>query len=362
MDYRIDKIVSTIEKIAKGVNIFDYVNYPKNIVAAYGSKLYSTSTGVEYSNDYGKSWTKIVDVPTFIEMHITRNNIVYGFSTSGSTIKLHRSTDFITFTEVDLTEFGNIRPIRAYGYDSNGNTFVFAEKNNSLAPESPVARLFTTSDGGITFNVSLSVETGVGDITKIGHFHNVSYIGGATMYDEPYTWIATTGDHNNNIKWFISRDNALTWDEIEGLGNQVYRTLWVDRTADNYVIWATDALPPQLGGIYRAKLDDIVNTTELVHPLYSVAFASRVRAKGICVTVGEGATSNRTVYIYASKDGGKTWQVEKELSVASESTHAQPGFHRLVGPDGQGNYYIEGVAMQDAKHVKVVNRHNTLDA
>lgn len=353
-DFRTDKIVQYLDTRDC---IYLYEKISMQVIAAMGSVLYARGAKINYSTDTGKTWTVINGEIIFDQIHISNKYTVYGFVKIGGSTKVYRSTNFVDFTEVDMSAFGIIGTVTPYAFDSNSDTFIFCESNSSISPTETEARLFRTTDGGLTFTAVLSASVGYADAAKIGHFHNVTYIGGATIYNEPDTWIATTGDHNDNVKWYKSVDNGATWTLVPGISGQKFRTLHIDRQADNWVIWATDAVPAQLSGIYRANLSDIAGTVELVHPLALTSWGSRVRAKGFCVTVREGSSNDGVVYLYASGDAGKTWQIEKELSVRNHPVnHDQPGFHNIVGPDGEGSMYIQGVALRDVQALKIKNK------
>lgn len=360
MDYRIDKI---IDYIKNNNTIFEYEAMDRRILAVQGNIIYSSKTGViYYSNNYGISWVEIV-CPVFNTMHITSNNIVYGFTSTPT--KLYKSTDFINFTEIDLSSFGDIDSVNWYNCDSNGNTFIFAEKNklqqNTISGNS-FARVFRTDDGGNTWDITLQQDLGHGVEDKIGHWHSVDYLGGAGIYNVPDIWIITSGDHNINIRWWISKDNGDTWTEIQGVQDQKYRTLVINRHADKILTWSTDAVPATLGGIYRCTdIDNVSATTELIQPIPLTSYGCKVRGKGICITEREGKYAvDGTVYLYATDDCGKTWHLDKEVQLKDNVNIAQPGFHSIIGPDGQGSYYIYGSGLKNVTSVKVKNKKQNL--
>ena len=297
------------------------------VFAGSGTKIYkSIDNGITWSTPY-----TFTDGLYATNMFYTKNNTLLVWA---SNKKLYRSTDDgTTLTEV-LSNVWNLRASDSIAQNTETGTIVIGE-NPSAAPTGSNIRLLRSTNDGQTWTTVLTRTR-----EQIRHFHSVQI--------DPYTreWIATTGDLDDEVEWWKSSDDGITWTAILGAdsgvqGNQVYRILGFIFTDDSYIfasdnpIWSVNT-----NFIASCPKDNVANISKGM-TLGAPAYAHyQVGNKFIIGTIPEGASmADKKAKLYVSLDSGKTW--EEVISWRIDSSKSRGGFSCALPPDAEGNIYIQ---------------------
>lgn len=241
-----------------------------------------------------------------------------------------------TFTQSNQTNIpSTLRQPFYHGIDSYLDTIVFAEYGTDSSREYNV---YTSTDGGISWQVTLSKTNGV----NFRHFHSVNY--------NPYTnkFIVTSGDKNNEIHWWESSD-GLTWTEMDIPKSQRYRVLNFIFLNEKEILWASDSVGDYIyAEVCKANIIDIKNTTEVIMTLPHAGWV--LAGGGDLIVIGTSTEStdinDKNANLYVSRDGGKTFK--KEIDAPIEPTQTIGGFRYLRGINSNNEivmsiYNISGV-------------------
>ncbi len=291
----------------------------------------------EVSFDAGETWQDCTgitaaDNPIIGVIFRTGKAVVFG------TTAYYYSDDCISFTKVLYSTAG----IAAAPYYSGVSllpgqavdTAIFGEYTASFTGS---CKLWKSTDAGKTWATSLDVQT------SIRHFHTTAYCRHVTYGG----MLATSGDVDEQIQWWLSSDWGTNWTKIVDGGSQDvldpqnFRTIGQVFDEDANVFWGTDNDYNDMTAIYKAPLNNPLQKTK-VFDMAGVCYGIR-QAGGIFVAISKPSSvqGNTASYIYCSQDSGKTWDVVmKELPLAITPTNNPSGFNRIIGPDCFGRFYI----------------------
>lgn len=278
------------------------VRYGVKAVDRNSRKIFaSISNKVMMSEDGGETWelrTSLEDRQTFLAGFYTDSGTLLAITDKRS---LLRSTDDgQTFELIDTGT--SWRAMEGVAQNPRTGTILYGE-NPQYAERDEQIRIRRSVDDGRSWDDVL-IRTGA----DVRHFHSVDY--------DVFTghWYATTGDLDEQIEWWVSKDDGLTWKAIVGAdsgvkGDQTYRTLGLMFT-DSKIIWPTDnSLDFSLNYVVAAPKDDPSNIDKLLS-LPGVGFA-KVQY-GPYMLIGtqydKGLTQDKTAQIYISKDSGESWE------------------------------------------------------
>lgn len=341
----VDKTCVSHEKLSD-IYTFPYRQYRalscrKNVI------LFANNATLYTSNDNGRTITKTIDTGldaqttyiTFGKISDSNANKMIVFSNKGDVLI---STDGgETWTSADLsTASGNDSVISPFhnGCVWIGNYIIFGEYGTTA---NRPYRIFRSVDNGTTWTASLSKN----NPSEIRHWHHIDYL----AYSRKL--IATSGDENNQVHWYISSDFGANWAEVEGINNtayaQRYRTCRIQEIAYNKIMWGSDAVS-RICEICTANIDDVVNTTEVIFNTAKTIFGIHVNGADIIAltdTESSDFADNRAS-VYRSKDCGKTWERILEYQVQSNAG----GFKACVGIDDIGEFVVVTSANGTAYH------------
>lgn len=289
---------------------------------------HSAGLGLYKSVDGGYTWSRPSVMPTGDTLKngfITKNGTLFLTTLSD---KVYRSTDGgATVTKVlDAVSW---RMFDSIEQNTETGTIIFGEN----PPDASGLRLMRSTDDGLTWTAVLDRKT------HIRHWHSVQI--------DPYSgkWVATSGDLDNQVEWWTSSDDGLTWECIVGgdsgvAGDQIYRTLGLFFTEEEYV-WASDnpLWSHNKNFVCRVKKDatgQMIKGMTLPAPAYAF---SQVGETWLLGTMPEGNTSiDRLARLYISRNEGLTW--DKVLDWRVEEGSVKGGFASLSNTDQDGNLYI----------------------
>lgn len=309
----------------------------KIVIGVSAKKIYANNSGtLESSVDGGKTWLStglVLESGSFSSVYTTQKGVILAFANRPS--KMFRSADDgVTWEEIIVHADGWIRPF-PQGIGSNGDTIIFGEWTLN---EFPVSRMFKSTNGGRTWTIIKTLQ----QPDEVRHFHTCQYFGDGK-------WIATTGDYSsghhytdagdNQVHWFISRDNGETFTEIEGV-DQRHRTLYMHLLGGTDLMWSADGVPgKQYGAIYKAPLDNPLDV-EVVFPLGKTSWGvAGADGRYVCGTSLEPGDDDNLTHAYSSVDGGKTWQLESYHRAKDGDDFV--GYRFPMGPDNLGNIYVQ---------------------
>lgn len=314
-------------------------------LSADGKILYGSKNNRVYrSIDTGKTWVQ-TDIPAMANNH----SYIVAVATSGvfliSGNTPYHSTNGINFTPLNTGDIADIRRPLLGGFAVNGDTIIFGEYGTAPGGEpSPYRRIFRSTDGGATWAVVLDCSD-LSSPNRIRHFHSVDHFASNRF-------VATAGDGLDDVKWFTSK-NGIDWTLIPATTRQqIYRTLGIVATTvgqnsaglvDEYgpfgirQIWATDS--DVQSAIYVCEKGEEAYPQQLLN-LPGRAYAVEGYHNEVLVGVlGEdGDKGSKLGYIFVTKDGGNTWQIDHTWQVGAESTSG--GVHGIIGPDILGRYHL----------------------
>lgn len=295
-----------------------YVSIDGGVTYTLKSSI-SGITGVE-SNDYiTKGRISLWDDSKIIIF--TNNGLVLVSTNSGT-----------SWTLCDLSAFSSEYAILPPFYNDYlwiGNVVLFGEYG--ITQNRPY-RVFRSDDNGTTWSVVLSKE----NPSEIRHWHNMDYM----IYSDKI--ILTSGDENNNVRWFISADKGATWTEVEGINYQIYsqryRTLRIMEVAYNKIMWGADSVS-KISEICIADLDNIVATTEVLTDLNKTIFGIQKNGQDIlaitCTETTDFQDGLATLYI--SRDNGKSFK----RCLETKALHGGAGgFRACLGINENGEYLV----------------------
>ncbi len=202
--------------------------------------------------------------------------------------------------------------------DENNSIIMFAEYENSKATPPEKISIFRSKDFGLTWEEVFSLN----HPSEMKHWH--------TLQKDPYRpnyWLATGGDIPEQSRWFLSKDNGDTWQEITDTNYcnedfpayslSAHRTTAIEITED-YYYFSTDDL---MGGpreyflehkqkrqssskLYRASKTEPI-TLEYISNIGLHGRSMIDIGHGyIIITEGKYATYNTQVY-YTAKNNSK---------------------------------------------------------
>lgn len=303
----------------------------KNIV------LMSKGTTIYISEDNGRTIAKTfntgLDATTkyisFGKISDTNANKMVVFSNKGDV--LYSIDGGETWTTADLeTARGETAVLPPFynGCIWIGNYILFAEYGTTA---NRPYRVFRSGDNGATWSVVLSKE----NPSDIRHWHHIDYM----RYSQKI--ILTSGDQNEQVRWFISSDGGVTWVEVDGVNNQIYsqryRTCRIQEIAYNRIMWGSDAVS-RICEICTADLSDIVGSTEVIFNTAKTIFGICVNGSDILALTDTESSdfADNNASVYCSRDCGKTWERILEYQVQGSAG----GFKATVGVDDLGEFLI----------------------
>ena len=314
------------------------------------NKVIWASTSEEilyYSEDYGRTIRDSFNFHTNFSQNI-RNAFI---CSNGNIIVVNDSLIYYSINngkEFKLaTDTVNGKPIRcnywlsSNSIDEGNNNVIFAEYgNDGPDPDGTMKRyIWRSKNYGVTWEKILSQShqpNAQYDTSFIRHFHTCHYIAKKNI------WLATSGDNNTSIKWFISFDNGDNWMRIGNTFSQDYRTLAVEYAQNNELMWGTDnTTPNSKNAIISINWEQLFNSERILNKLIlhdgqvynfwiydnQVLFTQRVAPK-----------TNFAPKIYYSNNLGTNWEVVLEWYKTNSVSSA--GFENGCGIDDSGRVYI----------------------
>ena len=223
---------------------------------------------------------------------------------------------------------------------------MFAEYGND---DQPKKNIWRSNNGGETWASALEVDTP----TDIRHFHTLHWV------QEIDRWIATTGDTNDQTKWYRSTTGAGTAFEVVPItaaaataGTSAYFRLLGMAFDGKGIVWATDAASSRANhydGIFRmdytkmdaTSFDPKVDLTELVrHDTMSYLIAQFDDDIIVGTRTKLSAHGRHVPTLYYSPDRGKTWQKILQIHDKKGAGVAVSGFYSFIGRDGTGRIFL----------------------
>lgn len=325
-----------IREKSSDIYTFPYSQYRalscrKNVI------LFANNNMLYISDDNGRTITKAINTGldvqttyiTFGKISDSNANKMIVFSNKGDVLISTDGGD--TWAASDLAAVNNNTPVLSPFYNGCvwiNNTILFGEYGTT---SNRAYRIFRSTDNGLTWTVSLSKN----NPGEIRHWHHLDFL--------PYSGkiIATSGDENNQVHWYISSDLGANWSEVEAINNmaysQRYRTCRIQEIGYNKIMWGSDAVS-RICEICTANIDDVVSTTEVIFNTAKTIFGVHVNGADIIAltdTESSDFEDNRAS-VYRSKDCGKAWERILEYQVQSNAG----GFKACVGIDDLGEFVV----------------------
>jgi hypothetical protein len=299
-----------------------YYAESKIVLAMSTNKTYACAgTSLYVSDDSRKTWVFLYDFesdyPT--NVHILDSGKIVVLTNSGRVFVSTNETNLIE-TTLPKKEVG--QECLYQGIDSYQDTVVFA----TYILGQGVARIYTSHDGGFTWNISLEQN----NPSDIRHFHSIQY----NPYDKNF--YATSGDSDSQVKWWKSSDYGDTWTIMQGCKGQAYRTLSMIFLEDGSVIWGVDSI--ESPKIYKAKLKN--PTRKQVLTTLTQACWGVYKTKNLLVAIcsAEYEKPEKSAKIYISKDNGSSWRVDLDWALTPNATFG--GFRKIFGSGSSGEFAI----------------------
>ncbi len=312
------------------------VQYDVMAVDRNSSTVFASRGGNELykSNDNGEngSWTRQNAFDDYLihAMFYTQEGTLLIVNSNEDVL---RSTDQGHTFQTVLTDVIRWRAFDSIYQDSETGTIMFGEYPSDPEPDDDI-RIFKSEDDGASWDTSLARS---GD--EIRHWHSVQV--------DPYTgdWIATSGDLDEEVEWWISSDNGESWEPIIGAesdteGNQNFRTLGLLFTDDKY-IWGSDNPLWGYGQNFISSTDrddpsDINKEFRLPAAAYVYWQFSGLWGIG---TLPEGTTTeDQVARIFTSKDQGDSWQ--ETISWPLDDSYNSGGFTSTSPPNADGYIFV----------------------
>lgn len=322
----------TIEKFKERRSQYDYNLQPGAFICCRKNVIFKLYDTVLRSVDAGTTWTSVISSSTADVGAISADLLTVLIFDA---VNLYRSTDGgETFSTTSLASLGiTMKPYYSgiafgTGY-SNTNTVLFGEYGGAAGDYN----VFRSADGGVTWASVLAKV----NPTVIRHFH--------TMHYNPNdgNWYATSGDSDEQVHWWKSVDDGLTFTEIfDGssatVNAQKYRTVGMVFPEDDTAIYASDDYEGAGSAVYSVKLSDITAITKLTD-LPGIAYGIAQHGMEIvAVTTSGYNNSDKTAYVCVSHDSGKTWAIEGKWALADGKDTG--GFMRIMGPTSKGEFLL----------------------
>ena len=247
------------------------------------------------------------------------------------TVDLLRSTDDGETWETVINNMNyDWRGGEGIQYDRDTGIIMYAE-NPQQPDDTDEIRIMKSTDDGQTFEPVLT-KTGA----DIRHFHSIQI--------DPFTgnWLATTGDNDGEIEWWLSEDDGDTWNNLEVPSIQDFRTLGVIFT-DKHYLWVSDNPLRKQGMNYimKAPKDGInnIDNAEKIMNISAVGFMyKQINEKFLLGTKPSGSTPIANfASLFMSTNFGETWETVIDWPVDEGET---AGFDRVCGPDREGYLYF----------------------
>lgn len=309
-----------------------------------------SGTKVLKSTDKGITKIEVLDVGVGsipFSMFINASGIGFLFTqkTNGDA-SMYKTTDRgATWTLIDTSATGlNLDPF-APPYPTgianfNSNWIINEYRGGSYSGN---LRLIGSFDGGNTWYVIISLAVP----SEIRHWHNVQYINRIERF------VATTGDNNGQIRWYMSpsSNGTGTWINITVPQLQSMRTVkFVD--VGGRLFWVSDGIGSN-SGIYSTKFDN--TTTVITEADVTLHLPQNQPGLGIAnmgnfifASFGHEAYvyGDWNSYLYCSRDYGETWDIIKR-EPKTKGVYKMGGFSLLWGPDKDGEIYLNCVDSKD---------------
>ena len=145
-------------------------------------------------------------------------------------------------------DFSHVSMLDRSDSDHSTGVIMWAE----YTPDDYESRIIKVSSDEVGFTTQLSLPD-----SEVRHFHSLD----ADVWNEGEYW-ATTGDSEDECRFYRSTDYGETWTEEAG-GSLKYKTLRLNFGPD-YVYWGLDARIDGSVRFYRAPRDDVENPEEII--------------------------------------------------------------------------------------------------
>lgn len=306
---------------------YEYTTSEHTVLDARNNKVLATSGAnpnyVYVSEDGGAFIYKAYIPSGTVRMGlITDNDNIIIWSNNGY---IYRSTNGgESFIEV-LSGVNAL--LHSSSRDSRNDTICFS----TYTAHGTTDYIYTSLDDGLTWEQTATLPAGA------THFHNCQWL------HQRQSWIATTGD--GVMVWLESKD-GVEWKEIVRTNDQRFRTLGIISKSNTELLWSSDGGTGN-EGVFYVDTRNIDLETDKIEPkdiernllMPSTSYACRgwanVGMTGTLVTATQ--KMNRRVNLYATIDGGETWQLELSFAT-SDPSHA--GFFDVIGPNEDGDFFV----------------------
>ena len=312
---------------------FTYEPVYKRFLTARDNMAFASSADILMrSADNGRSYSQVLDIrPDYIvQAHVLDGGNVVGFSRNGTVYYSQDGKEFILSARAGIDRTS---PPYYSGVDSHGDTVIFAEYN---VTDGIGYRIIRSADGGRTWSVVLS-KANPGEIR---HWHTVDY----NRYSG--YWYTTSGDDNGQVKWYVSKDDGITWSGIDlpykmNPYVQVFRNTGLYFTSADDVWWGADSSAVRNDGtletgIYHGRLSNMSCFERVATlPCTCIGLVGDGSTM-IAITTLDKNDTDYMNYIYVSNDSGKTWHADLKWP----ATGSRGGFMSISGPDSKGSCYL----------------------
>lgn len=306
--------------------LYDYEFSDFTFLDARNNKLVATN---EKNPNY--VYVKEGNGPLEYKSHVASGAVKMALITDQDTLLVWTNTGRVyrsTNNGVDLVEVlsGVEALLHSSSRDSRNNTVCFSTYTGLGTTD----YIYTSLDDGLTWEQTATLPSGA------THFHTCQWL------HQRQSWIATTGD--GLMVWLESKD-GVEWKEIVRTNDQRFRTLGLISKSNTELLWSSDGGTGN-EGVFYVDTRNIDLETDKIEPkdiernllMPSTSYACRgwgnVGMTGTLVT--DTQKVNRRVNLYATIDGGETWQLELSFAT-SDPSHA--GFYDVIGPNEDGEFF-----------------------
>lgn len=292
----------------------------------------SSKNALHKSTDEGETWgSAIFSTASTIEaVHKTSTGALLVFLND---LTVQRSVNDADFTEVLTSVYP---PWPTAGVDSDGDVVLFGEYGSPATGTQ--MKVHRSTDGGATWS---TIITETRNTAGFSHFHTCQRLSLGH-------WLATTGDQL--IRWYYSSNNGATFTLLFSTDrNQIFRTVGVVEVSRNprthRLAWSTDG---QTGseGIYYIDLEllpyiarNYTPEVMTVLPHVSVGMAGNRNILIATTIPTETFTADKNAYVYVSRNGGATWQIDATFQV--DPSEESGGLRTISSPDEKGVYFLK---------------------